>query len=183
MIADRNILDDFVLKFCSIVEKHAKYIVVSGFFAIASGRTRGTEDVDIIIEQLPLEKYKLFHEELKKAGFSSMQPGTLEEIYNDYLKENLSLRYIYKGKFLPNMELKFAKDKLDEIQIENRQRYALTGLNVWFSSVNVCIAFKEGLLKSKKDLEDAQHIRLVYPNLVNEQEINKYKGLIRRYRL
>ena len=49
-IRDRNILDTFCTEFCDIVEKHCKYIIVSGFVAIASGRTRGTEDIDMIIE-------------------------------------------------------------------------------------------------------------------------------------
>ena len=37
-IKERNILDEFAMKFCKIVEKHVKYIVVSGFVAIAHGR-------------------------------------------------------------------------------------------------------------------------------------------------
>jgi len=183
MIADRNILDDFVLKFCAIVEKYKKYIVVSGFFAIASGRTRGTEDVDIIIEVMSFEEFKKMHEELKKKDFNCIQSDNVEEIYKDYLKENLSVRYISGKNDLPNMELKFAKDKLDKMQIESRQKYDLTGLDIWFSSVNVCIAFKEELLKSKKDLEDAFHIRQVYSDLIDEKVITKYKVAIRRYRL
>jgi hypothetical protein len=183
MIGERNILDDFVIKFTSIVEKHMKYVVVSGFFAIASGRTRGTEDVDIIVEHIDLAKFRTFHKDLETSGFSAIQPGNPEELYGDYLSKNLSVRYIYNGLDLPNMELKLAKDKLDDLQIENRQKYGLTGLDVWFSSVNVCIAFKEELLKSKKDQEDAEHIRLVYSDIVTESEIKKYKELIRRYRL
>jgi len=183
MIADRSILDNFVIKFCSILEKYVKYVVVSGFFAIASGRTRGTEDVDLIAEKLTLKQYLQLHEELKNAGFSTIQPEMPEELYNDYLKQNLSVRYIHNNEFLPNMEFKLAKDKLDEIQIGNRQKYDLTGLDIWFSPVNACVAFKEELLKSKKDLEDAEHIRLVYSDSINEQEIKKYKDLIRRYRL
>ncbi len=48
-IADKNILDKFCEDFCRIVEKHAKYIVVSGFVAISSGRVRATEDIDLIL--------------------------------------------------------------------------------------------------------------------------------------
>lgn len=51
-LKDRNILDDICTKFCKVLEKHCKYIVVSGFVAISSGRTRGTEDIDLIIERL-----------------------------------------------------------------------------------------------------------------------------------
>ncbi len=49
-IKERTILDTFAEDFVDVVGKHAMYVIVSGFVAIAHGRSRGTEDVDIIIE-------------------------------------------------------------------------------------------------------------------------------------
>ncbi len=49
-IKERTILDAFAEDFVAVVEKYAKYVIVSGFVAIAHRRSRGTEDVDIIIE-------------------------------------------------------------------------------------------------------------------------------------
>ena len=49
---DKNLLERFLNDIVFIVEKHARYIVVSGFVAIAHGRIRGTEDIDMIIERL-----------------------------------------------------------------------------------------------------------------------------------
>ncbi len=49
-IKERTILDAFAEDFVAVVEKYARYVIVSGFVAIAHGRSRGTEDVDIIIE-------------------------------------------------------------------------------------------------------------------------------------
>lgn len=37
------------------------------------------------------------------------------------------------------------------------------------------IAFKEELLKSDKDLKDAEHLRKIYPSMVNGTEINEIK--------
>ena len=54
-VDDKTILDKFVEEFCRIVEKHVSYIVCSGFVAIAHGRTRGTEDIDMIIEKISKE--------------------------------------------------------------------------------------------------------------------------------
>jgi hypothetical protein len=81
------------------------------------------------------------------------------------------------------MEVKFAKDEWDEFQIEHRKKIPLTGLDVWFSSVNMNIAFKEEYLKSQKDLEDAKHLRLVYKEKIDEEEITKIKEMIRRIKL
>jgi len=181
-IGDRSILDDFCIKFSEIVERYTQYIIVSGFVAIASGRVRGTEDIDMII--LPLDKKDFFsmHAELIKDGFVAMQSDDPSELF-DYLKENISIRYTRKDMPLPEMELKFAKDELDRYQIITRIKLPLTGLDIWFSSINVNIAFKEELLKSPKDMGDARHLRLVYSENVDETEINNVKALIRRYRL
>lgn len=181
-IKDRNILDRFCEEFCAIVEKHCKYIVVSGFLAIASGRTRGTEDIDMIIERINFDKFKLLFNGLIKNGFVCMQSSDVEEVYS-YLKDNISVRFTWEDKELPEMEVKFAKDILDEYQLKNRVKLELTGLDIWFSNVNVNIAFKEKLLKSPKDLEDARHLRIVYAEQVNEEEIQEVKHLIKRFRL
>ncbi|MBS3170761.1 hypothetical protein J4223_03185 [Candidatus Woesearchaeota archaeon] len=180
--SERNILDQFCIDFCKIVEQHCKYIIVSGFVAISSGRTRATEDIDMIIEKLSIEKYKRLHEDLIQAGFICVQEDSAEEIYS-YLTDNTSVRYIKNNNPLPEMEIKFVKDKLDEFQIQTRIKLPLTGLDVWFSSINMNIAFKEEYLKSEKDLKDAVHLRKVYPELVNEHEINNIKKLIKELKL
>ena len=181
-VSDRNILDNFTLKFCKIIERYTNYIVVSGFFAIASGRSRGTEDIDIIIDKMNFDNFSKAHEELIKKGFECIQDTNVKEIYN-YLKDNLAVRYIEKGKEIPNMELKFAKDHLDQYQLENKQKYDLTGLDIWFAPIEACIAFKEELLKSPKDIEDSKHIRIVYEDLIKEEKVNIFKKMIKRDRL
>jgi hypothetical protein len=181
-IQERNILDQFCIDFCKIVEKHCRYIIVSGFVAISSGRTRATEDIDMIIEKLSLEQYKKLHTDLIDADFVCVQEDSVEEIYS-YLIEKTSVRYIKKNQQLPEMEIKFIKDKLDEIQIQTRIKLPLTGLDVWFSSIDMNIAFKEEYLKSDKDIKDAEHLRKVYPELVNEENISQIKSLIKRLRL
>lgn len=181
-IAERNILDEFCTEFCSVISKYSEYIVVSGFVAISSGRVRGTEDIDIIIRKIAIENFKKMHRELEKR-FICVQSKDPEEIYKEYLSKGAAVRYTWKDKPLPEMEVKFAKDALDEYQLETKTKLGLTGLPVWFSSINMNIAFKECLLKSDKDLEDSRHLRKVYPELVDEKEIRKICGMIKRYRL
>lgn len=182
-VEDINILNEFCIKFCKIIEKYTGYIIVSGFVAIASGRVRGTEDIDMIIEKINKEKFGKLHKELVKANFVCMQSDNTDEIYK-YLNDNLNIRYTYKNKLIPQMEIKFVKDELDDYQIKTRIKIPLTGLdNVWFSSINMNIAFKEELLKSEKDLEDAEHLRIVFEDQVDEKEINEIKGKIKKFRL
>jgi len=184
-VDDKTILDKFAEDFVKIVDKHCKYIIVSGFVAIAHGRSRGTEDVDMIVEKISKDKFIKLHNSLINSGFECMQSEKPEIIYDDYLIRGDSVRYTRKGDNFapPEMELKLAKDELDNYQISTRRKFPFTGLDVYFSSIEMNIAFKEELLKSDKDLEDARHLRIIYKEDIIEDEINKIKEKIKRLRL
>ena len=49
-----------------------------------------------------------------------MQSDDPEEIYDLYLKDNISIRYTSKNRLVPQMEIKFTKDALEEYQLERR---------------------------------------------------------------
>jgi hypothetical protein len=183
-IADRTILDDFCESFCKIIDKYTKYIVCSGFVAIAHGRSRGTEDIDMIVEKISLNKFIQLHEDLSKNGFVCMQSDNPKTIYEDYLNEGPSVRYVWKseGYFPPEMEIKFTKDVLDAEQINQRTKLPLTNLDVYFSSIESNIAFKEEFLGTEKDLEDARHLRIIYKDKFDEQIVKDIKNKIRKYR-
>lgn len=182
-VGDKNILDNFALEFCAIAEKYVKYIVVSGFVAISHGRKRTTEDIDMIIEKISFSRFKDFHEELLEGGFHCMQSTKTEEIY-DYLIHEDSIRYVRQGSLWPpEMEVKFVKDEIDEMQMQTRKKFDFTGLDIWFSSIEFNIAFKEELLKAPKDMEDARHLRIIYRDEIDEHLINEIKKMIRKLRL
>ena len=183
-ISDKNTLNKFVSDFIKIVDKNKlKYAIVSGFVVISHGRARGTEDIDIIIEKISLKSFNKFHQDLIASGFDCLQGQNPEMLFNDYLSEFISIRYVRKGDFVPEMELKMSKDALDEKQLTERTKLALTGLPFYFSTIETNIAFKEELLKSPKDLEDARHLRIIYSEKLNESKISEIKALIREFRL
>jgi len=181
-VEDRTILDDFAEDFAKIVEKYCKYIIVSGFVAISHGRARGTDDIDMIIERISMGQFAELHKELVSSGFECIQSDNPKILFDDYLDTQVSIRYRRIGEFLPEMELKFSKDSLDEHQIATRKKFPLTGTNLYFSSIESNIAFKEELLKSPKDLDDAKHLRIAYKNELDEDEIKNIKKEIRRLR-
>jgi hypothetical protein len=184
LVEDKNLLNQFTGDFVEVLDKNkVKYVIVSGFVAISHGRTRGTEDIDIIIERTSLQEFEKLHKDAIKAGFECLQGSKPESLFNGYLKENLSLRYVKKDQFVPEIELKLAKDKLDEKQLGERKKLPLTGLPFFFSTIETNIAFKEELLKSPKDLEDARHLRIIYSENLSEDKINEIKSLIRKFRL
>ena len=139
--------------------------------------------MDMIIERIEKDTFTRIHNDLLLAGFECIQSEYPEIIYNDYLKDKTSVRYVRKGHFIPEMELKLAKDELDDYQVKTRKKLPLTGLDLYFSSVEMNIAFKEELLRSEKDMDDAKHLRIIYSDALDEDEIIKIKADIRRLRL
>lgn len=183
-LADRSILDKFAIDFCKVVEEHCKYIVVSGFVAIASGRVRATEDIDMIIEKMPKDEFISLHDDLDKKGFECMQSSIGEDVF-EYLSNGDNVRYTRKENklFPPEMDIHFSKDELDELQLKERQMIDFTGVDIWFSSVEFNIAFKEELLKDNKDMEDARHLRIIFKDTFSEEKVNKIKDMIKLLRL
>lgn len=184
VVDEKTILDKFVEEFCSVVNRHCKYAVCSGFVAIAHGRARGTEDIDMLIEKINFQEFLSLHNDLIKNDFVCIQSDSPKKLFYEYLKKGNSIRYVWKdeGFFPPEMELKFVKDELDEEQLKNRKKLPFSGLNVYFTSIESNIAFKEDFLGSQKDLEDAKHLRLIYKGKISEKEINKIKEKIKKYR-
>jgi len=180
-ISDMNILNQFCEDFCHIVMQHAKYVIVSGFIAIASGRPRGTEDIDLILEKLSPQKFTKLHADLVNHAFVCIQSDDSKTLY-EYLEHHDSIRYTRKHAFLPQMEVKFAKDRIDEQQLQHPVKLPLTGIDVLFGDLETNIAFKEAYLKSDKDLEDARHLRIVFKEQISEEKINKAKQLIQQLR-
>lgn len=182
-VDDRTLLEEITETFCRVVERHSPYIIVSGFVAISHGRSRGTEDVDIIVDRLDGPAFASLHRALEGAGFECIQGKDPGELYQGYLIQQTSIRYVRKGTFVPEMEVKLAKDDLDDYQLRTRQKLPLSGTDLWFSSIEMNVAFKEELLRSDKDIADARHLRIVYEGKINEEEVHKIKRMIRRLRL
>ncbi len=182
-ISDKTILDKFTEKFCKIVDTHCKYIICSGFVAISHGRSRGTEDIDMIIEKLSIEDFKKLHDDLVKNKFICIQSKSSDIVYKEYLSKGDSVRYIEEEHLLPEMEVKFAKDELDNFQLNSRVKMPFTGLDVYFPRIEESIAFKEEYLKSDKDIEDAKHLRIIYEEKIDEEYIKEFKDKIKRVKM
>lgn len=170
-------LDLFTIDFVRILRKHTPYVVVSGYVAILLGRSRASEDVDIIIPKLPHEVFEKLVIDLKKDDFYCLQTDDVPEMY-DYLKDNFAVRFAKTKTVIPNIELKFAKNNIDAISLQNTVKIKLNDEEIITSSLELQIAFKEEVLKSPKDIEDALHIRTVAREHLNIALLNEYKRML-----
>ena len=169
-------LDKLVLRFVSILDKEkVEYVIISGYIAILFGRSRGTEDIDLFIKEMPFTGFDSLWKVLEKQGFECINVFNPKEAYEDFLKNKTSIRFAENGSFQPNFELKFPNSKENFYSISNKLKVILNGQEIITSEIEMQIAFKLKL-GSEKDFEDSRHLYKVFKEHLN---INKLKSHIR----
>ncbi len=172
-------LDFFVLKICSIIEKHCNYVLISGYVAIFFGRTRTTEDVDMFIEKISKETFSALYKDLQANGFWAINADSEEELFSMLHDDKLAIRFAERGKAVPNLEVKFVKDLLDVIALSEKIKAITSKGELWISSIPMQIAYKKYVLQTSKDLEDARHLQGLFD--VKDETIKNYKSLFKQY--
>ena len=170
-------LDRFTLDFINIIEGHVEYVLVSGYVSILLGRARVSEDVDIIIQKIDFSTFKEIFNDLKQSGFYCLNAEKDSRIY-EYLKDNLAVRFAKKDKIIPNIELKWANHKFEKLALENAIDVILPKKSLRISNLELQIAFKEVVLKSPKDMDDAEHIKEVAKDYLDDKLIRKYREML-----
>ncbi len=171
-----NDLDRFVFDFVDVLKKYTDYIIISGFISILFGRSRGTEDVDIIIPKVGKNEWIKINKELFEK-FDCLNCNTADEVYS-YLSDGLSVRFARKGEIIPNMELKFAKYDIDYLSLKNKVKVLINDRELFMGPIELQIVYKKKILKSDKDLEDAKHLGIVLKDLINREKIKYYEQLV-----
>ncbi|MBI3050962.1 hypothetical protein HYY74_00715 [Candidatus Woesearchaeota archaeon] len=166
-------LDKEVFQFISILSRHTDYVIVSGYVAILFGRTRTTEDVDVIIPEMNRTVFSAFFKETVEAGFWFLNSGKEEDVY-ELIASKVGVRAARDGEITPNFEVKFAKNRLDQIGLQNRLKVVIGDKILFTSPLEIQIAYKEKMLGSDKDLEDARHLRGVFREKLNNEQLQYY---------
>ena len=152
-----SLLDSFVLNFTEhLAANNIKYVIISGYVAILFGRSRISEDVDILIEHISFEKFQEFWSGIEQ-GYECLNTGNSYEAYNDYLENHHAIRIAKKGRFIPNIELKFVKNDLDRYSLEHRKHVKIAVRSLYLSPLELQIPYKL-FLGSEKDIEDARFL-------------------------
>lgn len=161
-------LDNLVMDFISVLDKNGiSYVIVSGYVAILFGRSRTSEDVDIIMEKIGEEKFSSLWKSLGNT-FDCIITENEKEAYYQYLSSSIALRFSKKGEFIPNMEIKFPSLDMDELVLREKEYANIGGSRVCISPMEIQIPFKL-FLGSGKDVEDARHLYLLFKNSLNKE--------------
>lgn len=164
-------IDEFVIEFTKILgQARIKYTLVSGYVSILFGRSRGTEDIDMFIEELSEDKFEELSKLIKTNGLWFLNSDSDTEIF-DMLKNNLGIRVADYDKAVPNFELKFPKKELDFISLQNPITVVLNGNELFISPLEIQIAYKL-YLGSEKDIEDCVHLYEIFKDKLDSKSLN-----------
>ena len=177
---DLTELDLFVKKFLNILKKHTDYLIVSGFVSIATGRTRGTEDVDILVPVMPKEEFSKLFNDLSQNDFWCYQGDSPLRVYEN-IKNLDSVRFAKTNEIFPNIELvPFDKTKkAKSFEFNHAIKLKIKNFEFKIPPLEFEILYKEIILKGKKDIEDARHIRIFFSDIIKREKFNEYEPVIR----
>ena len=159
-------IDKFVMDFILILNKlKINYVLISGYVSIMFGRNRASEDIDIFIEKLTIARFKGLWEELSKK-FECTNASDFKSAYEDYLLKGTAIRFSKSKSYIPNMEVKFPKNELDEWTIKNKRKVILNREMLFISPLELQIPFKL-FLGSEKDIEDARYLYKLFKDNID----------------
>ncbi len=176
---DLTKLDQFVKDFLDVLKKHSDYLIVSGFVSIATGRTRGTEDIDLIVPVMNEDRFNKLFQELYEKEFWCYQGDTIDEIY-PYLMDLMSIRFARVNEMFPNMEfIPFDETKKAKFfEFNHPQKIKIQDFEFKIPPIEFEILYKEIILGGEKDLADAKHLRTFFSELITEEKFKEYLPVI-----
>ena len=178
-------LDKFVLDFINVLDRvDIKYVIVSGYVSILFGRSRNSEDVDLIIAPITEQKFVSLWKALE--NFDCLNTDSSEEAYQKYLQGDIAIRFARHNEAIPNMEIKLARIALDKWALDQRLPVVFNSIKLYVSPIELQIAYKL-LLGSEKDIEDARHLYKLLEEYLDKQVLARFnrqfkvEELFRRY--
>ena len=172
-------LDIFLRDFLDILKKSSDYLVVSGFVSISTGRTRGTEDIDILVPITTESKFKEIFEALTNNNFWCYQSDNYKEAYK-YIKNYNSIRFAKVEEMYPNIEF----IPIDEtkrakyFEFTHPQKIKIKDFEFKIPQIEFEILYKEIVLTGKKDIADAKHLREFFSDIIDKDKLIKYKNIV-----
>jgi hypothetical protein len=172
-----NELDNFVLDFCSLLDN---YVIVSGYVSILFGRSRATEDVDLLIPKTDEKEFGKIWKKIHEDGFECVNTRKASEAFR--MLDEHAIRFFRDNKPIPNIEFKIIKTDLDRYSFENKIKVFINGKTLFVSPLELQIAYKLFLaadgtdeeLIADKDIEDARHLYKLFVEKINKDEFREF---------
>lgn len=170
-------LDVYVLDFINVLKKYANYVVVSGYVSILFGRSRGTEDIDILVKKIDIDTFIKLYKELIEKNYWFLNAENPIELYG-MLENKLAIRAAAKDTVIPNIEIKFVKSELDITSLNEHRVVKIGNESINISPIELQIAFKLHL-GSDKDIEDAIYLYDIFLEHLDKVKLKQYMEILK----
>jgi hypothetical protein len=169
-------LDKDVLEFTQILDAcEVDYVIVSGYVAILTGRSRSTEDIDIILESLSETETEQLVTELKDRGYWGMAMP-LDEMYSmlrsGLPKTERCIRTSRRGSSRMTSSEKRSRTPSRLCSTKDRSRSARSNSKSHTNSGSR--RRLTVLMGNGKDFEDALHLYLTFEERFNTEQLEMY---------
>lgn len=167
-----NDLDELALTFSEICgELGHDHVFVSGYVAILTGRSRSTEDIDVLIERLDPHELDVLMERAREANLWG--PATPLESTGSVLEDGGNVWVAREGEHLPHLEVKFERDEFDRASLDGSLPAHIGDRTLPIGPLELQIAYKL-YLGTETDLDDAFHIATLFEQTLREPEIQDW---------
>ncbi|MEW5997108.1 MAG: hypothetical protein AB1657_05990 [Candidatus Micrarchaeota archaeon] len=165
-----SVVDTFTIEFVKLLEKAGiDYVIVSGYTALLFGRERITEDIDVIFRREDMVGVEKLYDIISE-DYWLLNARTLPQAMA-LLKENSAIRIAKKDTISPNIELKPAKNELDEYSLSHATEVELNNRHrIRISPLEMQIPYKL-YLGTKKDIEDARFLYDLFGEKVDKNKL------------
>lgn len=167
-----NILDDLAIQFSATLDDIGiDHVYVSGYVAILAGRSRATEDIDVLLERATTNKIDRLVDELEDRGMwgPAMPLADMETMLED------NIWIARDDEIVPHLEAKFVDDEYDRASLENNITARITSVDAELpiGPLELQIAYKLSL-GSQTDFEDAVHLFSLFEETLSVPALERW---------
>lgn len=174
-----NKLDQLIIDIVEIIRKYSSYVIVGGYVSILFGRSRMSEDIDVLIPYIPREKFVQLYIDILENNFWCLNSESVDDNYSLLIDEH-AIRLTRKDWVIPNVELRCITDEIDELTFKTRMKVNLPSITLEVSRPEISIHYKRYFLKSDKDIEDAIHLEEIFKDQIDHDLIRRCQEIINK---
>lgn len=165
-----NDLDELAITFTSILDDLGiRHVYVAGYVAILAGRSRATEDIDVLLEHLDGDTVEQLVSRLEDEELwgPAMPLDSMAEMLTD------NIWVARDGEMIPHLEVKYVDDEIDHASLENAISARIADVEIPIGPLELQIAYKLWL-RGDRDFEDAVHLYTLLGESLSTRELERW---------
>lgn len=167
-----NELDTLAIEFSTLLDRlDIDHVFVAGYVAILAGRSRSTEDIDVILERCAEETISELASVLSREGFwGASMP--LDSLF-DVLDSSSHAWVARDGDMNPRLDLLFPTDEYDRASLRGSIPAHIDDATVPIGPIELQIAYKLSL-EGRTDHEDAAHLYVYFSETLSTERLEHW---------